>query len=448
MPLALLLLAGASGLLLAQQPDEDFRIDKDHPRLFLTERRLRLLRRERERQSPRWQQFEALMAGQARMPEPGFALAFFHQVSGDREAGRRAVRWALSPAADPRQAALVFDWCQAAMTEEQSRELAAKLEQGLDRLAGARDLAAVRSRVLAAVALAVERPSVAERHLRAGLNWWRAQLAPALKEGRAVVPRQDTLALFELLHAVRDNLNIDLREAAPKYFLQLPSALLLSYYPAVYPAAENEYRIPAFRGMGEPDLDRAARARAAEFAMVAYDTNALENQYVQGWLIHDRFVLRGALGVPYEFLWANPYQPGLSYYHSPLVLHDPLAGRLFARSSWDEDARWFGYFEGQMQVFDDGRVRVLNVGSAPRPIQVGETTIILARAPLRFDAALQPSGKFYIVGLKPHASYHVEVDDQEMRGARADAGGILPLALTPGAGGVRVTDAPVIPQNR
>lgn len=101
-----------------------------------------------------------------------------------------------------------------------------------------------------------------------------------------------------------------------------------------------------------------------------------------------------------------------------------------------------------MQVFDDGRVRVLNVGSAPRPIQVGETTIILARAPLRFDAALQPSGKFYIVGLKPHASYHVEVDDQEMRGARADAGGILPLALTPGAGGVRVTDAPVIPQNR
>ena len=55
--LALLLALSAAG----QTTDEDFHVYKDHPRLILTAQRLKLLRRERERQSPRWQQFDALM---------------------------------------------------------------------------------------------------------------------------------------------------------------------------------------------------------------------------------------------------------------------------------------------------------------------------------------------------------------------------------------------------
>ena len=35
---------------------------------------------------------------------------------------------------------------------------------------------------------------------------------------------------------------------------------------------------------------------------------------LQGWLMHDSFMLKSTFGAPYEFLWANPYQPGLSYY--------------------------------------------------------------------------------------------------------------------------------------
>ena len=46
-----------------------------------------LLRRERERQSLRWNQFHLLMAGKAPMPEPGFAQALYYQVSGSAEAG-------------------------------------------------------------------------------------------------------------------------------------------------------------------------------------------------------------------------------------------------------------------------------------------------------------------------------------------------------------------------
>ena len=80
--------------------------------------------------------------------------------------------------------------------------------------------------------------------------------------------------------------------------------------------------------------------------MVALDVNAAESQVLQGWLMHDHFMLRGTFGAPYEFLWANPYQPGLSYYHVPLIYHNADFGKLFVRSSWDEDAEWFGYFDG------------------------------------------------------------------------------------------------------
>src|ERR1700676_4472325 len=96
----------------AQSEEDVFRVYTDHPRLFLKAQRLRLLKRERERQSMRWMQFEALVRGGAQMPEPGFALALYHAVTGDADVGKRAVEWALTASADIRQSALVFDWCQ------------------------------------------------------------------------------------------------------------------------------------------------------------------------------------------------------------------------------------------------------------------------------------------------------------------------------------------------
>ena len=76
---------------------------------------------------------------------------------------------------------------------------------------------------------------------------------------------------MELVHAVRDNLKIDLREDAPDYFKALPTEHLESHYPAPYPTAENEFRVPVYVRDGEPDLHDAALSRAAELAMVAYE---------------------------------------------------------------------------------------------------------------------------------------------------------------------------------
>src|SRR3954463_13168863 len=62
---------------------ESFRAYTDAPRLFLRAARLRLLRRERDRRSLRWDQFEALWGGGAEFPEFGYAAALRYQLAQD-----------------------------------------------------------------------------------------------------------------------------------------------------------------------------------------------------------------------------------------------------------------------------------------------------------------------------------------------------------------------------
>jgi hypothetical protein len=430
--LTLLVLIFALPAAALAQAAEDFRVWTDHPRLFLDERRLRLLKRERERDSIRWQQFHTLMAGGAPMPEPGFAAALYYKVADDPAFARKAIEWAVGRGTDLRQLALVKDWCRDRMSEAQARVLVDKIRRLVEQSSKSVALPAVRSRALALVAIAEDAPELSQRELKRLVEqWWRAGVAPGLKDGSRTIPHEQMYALFELLHALRDNLQVDLREAAPKYFTELPAWNLLSHYPATFPAAENEYRIPAFIGNQEPDLDQAALARAAQLAMVSYDTNARENQYVQGWLIHDRFLMRGTLGIVYEFLWANPYQPGLSYYHLPLLFHNPKSGHLFVRSSWEDDATWFGLFGGQMQVFENGRITVLDPRNKREPLELGNVTVVFEP---RFNQSIQPSGRIFVAGLKPRATYNVEVDHEELRQMQADAGGVLEFNFPPEGG--------------
>jgi|SRR5579864_4475336 len=424
--------AAAQTSAIAPSAEESLRIYSEHPRLFLTEHRLKLLQKEKERRSLRWQQFELLMAGHAPMPEPGFAGALYYRVAKDADSGRRAMTWALGQSAtDLRQLALVFDWCQDLLSPAQSRALAAKLARGIERTAQDRSISAARSRVLAAIALADHLKEASEREMEHAIRvWWRDQIAPPLRDGRAVIPRDDFYALYELLHAVRDNLNIDLREAAPAYFKTLPIYDLVSYYPASYPAPEGEYRIPSSKDVGEPDLRRATMARAAELAMVPYDPNAPESQVLQGWLMHDNFNLRSTFGTPYEFLWANPYHPGLSYYLVPLVFHDDLSGRLFIRSSWDESSRWLGYFDGQLQLFEDGKVTVLDPQLSEGPMSLDTAVVFFGKNALKFHTILTEDEEVFVLGLRPKRTYQIEVDDEELAEGSTDAGGILPLKLT------------------
>jgi len=272
-------------------------------------------------------------------------------------------------------------------------------------------------------------------------QWWESTMLPALKSGKSAVPRDDAYPLWELLHSVRDNTNLDLRESIPGFFKDFPIEHLLSHYPATYDAAENQYRIGISRKAGEPDLQAAALSRAAELAMVALDVNAAESQVLQGWLMHDHFMLRGTFGAPYEFLWANPYQPGLSYYHVPLIYHNADSGKLFVRSSWDEDAEWFGYFDGVIQMFSQGHLTPVGAQLNSPPISLTEAMICFAQRTRKFQLTLDEEEAVFILGLQPRRAYQVEIDDEEVFEAETDRGGILELDVPRGKPvGVRVKE--------
>lgn len=423
---------------------EPVTVSTDHPRLLLRPQRLRLLKRERERTSARWQQFEALVAGNAPMPERSFAYALYYQISGAASYGRKAIEAALAPGSDLRQQALVYDWCQPLLTEQQNRTLVARLQKGITDPPGD-SVAAVRSRVFAAVALYDHLPQLPQRELdRVVRSWWEGKIIPALKSGRAIVSRDDAYPLLEFLHAMRDNTLIELRESYPRFFKDYAIEHLISYYPAVFPAADTDYYIGAKRGLTEPDVQLAALSRAAELAMVAFDVNGAESQVLQGWLMHDKYVLRGPFGAPYEFLWANPYQPGLSYYHVPLVYHNPDFGKLFVRSNWDNTAQWFGFFDGTIQMFEDGRLRMVDPKSVPEGLSLKEAVICFAPSSRKIRLKLDEEQAVFVLGLEPRTAYHVEIDDEEMFEAQTDIGGILALTeVTHGKDlSLRIRDVP------
>ena len=403
--------------------DEPVTVSADHPRLFLRPQRLRLLRREKDRESMRWQQFAALVTGNAPMPEHGFALALYYQVSGDANAGKDAAAWALTPEADLRQMALIYDWCQEVMTPAQKTALARRMTQALAS-APPEGIAETRSRALAAIALFDEVPQVPQRELERIVHaWWKDRVARG-------VPRDDAYALYELLHAVRDTTIIELRDCCRQFFKDFPIEHLMSYYPAEFEGPDTRYFIGAEPKITQPDLRLASLSRAAELALVAYDVNAAESQVIQGWLMHDKFILKSPFGAPYEFLWANPYLPGLSFFHVPLVYHNPENGHLFIRSSWEESASWFGDWDGTMQLFRDGKLTPID----PKPpLSMEQAVVCFGQSGSKFRVKLgEEEDAVFVVGLSPKRAYEVEIDDQEMVEMVSDPGGILMLDVPKG----------------
>jgi hypothetical protein len=368
------------------------------------------------------------------MPEAPLAQALYSQVAANPAAGKKALEWALSDKADAvkdlRQLAFVFDWCAKVMTKPQEDQLAGKIEKGIG--GPSQDVARQSARALAAIAIADRLKDQGESVLEPIVEeWWRL--------GKPSIPREQMYAFYELLHAIRDNLTIDLRESSTAYFHNLPMDHMEAHYPAPFPGPDNDFLIPIYTRDGQPDLADAVRSRAAGLAMVAFDSNAAETQYLQGWLMQDRYMMRDPLGSVYEFLWANQYQPGLSYSLLPLVFHDSDTGHFFARTSWDEDAAWIGFFDGHLQLFRDGKLQPLGASSVS--LRIGDAVVM--RAPqasgdgmVKFKAETEST---FLLGLAPKSDYDVEIDDEELSDAVADAGGTLVVTLPPDTeAGVRI----------
>jgi hypothetical protein len=450
---ACIALLAATRLSAQNEPDtpnepDSFRVYTDAPRLFLRPARLRLLQRERERSSLRWEQFDVLWAGGAQFPEQGWAAALRYQIAKDENAGHESVDWAAGPGTDIRQIALIADWCAPLMSNADKTRILAKLKRAVSG-AAPRNIQEARDRTLAAIAISEAEPDTAEAALKQIYEYWNNGFIASIKAARNRVPNADAFAMMELLHAFRDNLNFDLRDKFRMWFRDYPVTHVMAHYPAPWPAGENEFRVPADEDIQKrgPDLDKAVLSRAAELAMVAYDTNASETQLVQGFLMNDRFLMRSTKGIPYEFLWANPYQPGLSYYHIPLVLHDAVGGQVFVRSDWEDDANWIGFFSGQLQLFAEGEITRLDPKLTHEPLDMDEATVFFAKDAKRFRVPVRDSNEplddVFLVGLDPKRSYHVEIENQEMQEEIADPGGVIYLPSIPAGALVLISPRPV-----
>jgi hypothetical protein len=120
------------------------------------------------------------------------------------------------------------------------------------------------------------------------------------------------------------------------------------------------------------------------------------------------------------------------------VFHDTTTGHVFARTSWDEDASWLGYFEGHLQLYKDGKIQSLRAGAAVQPVRIGDALLLSAESQdaARFEANAEA---VFVLNLTPRAVYQVEVDDQELEEVETDAGGTLVLSFPEGAeAGVRI----------
>ncbi len=442
--LLLLLLVPWIGL-----PQAGYKVYTNHPRIWLHADRVRRLKKDAERNSDRWVRLQRLVARKTAFPEEPLAWALQFQVVGDEDAARLAIDWATALAAgsgfaqpaDLRLGALVYDWCYPLLDDGQKATLARALGKGAEEIAGqtASDLAAVRSALLAAVAVAGEwdhSPVVAqqifERHRE-------PKILPELKRGEFLGRPADLVALLEMMHVSRHNLEKDLWQQAPEVFAPLPLVIMLGEYPE--PVQEPE---GLFRRMARPTTAPAETAgdgayqRIAEMMLVDYENSSASYQFLQGWLRHDLFTLATPFGAPYEFIWLNPYLPGLSYFSAPVLVHDTVRGRLFARRGWQEEDLWLGYLDGQLQSVADGQLNVIKPADQQPPMVFPGAAVVLGRVPMRFKVEVPDGNAIYVVGLVEGETYGVKVNRAAFQNVEAGRGGILALENRPGKSSIKI----------
>ncbi|MBI3697494.1 MAG: hypothetical protein HY238_21995 [Acidobacteria bacterium] len=420
---------------------QSYKVYTEHPRLWLDARRLRLLRRERERDSIRWQQLQLLLKSRQPLPEEPLVRALLYQVAGEQPSGKEAVAWALKRAtlagdpdpAELRHLAVVFDWCHPLFSEAQRTKVAGRMARGVQAATGQNSMRALASAVLAAVVLADDWPGSEQALAAAFDKKWRPALLPALRESRLLDRPADRVAFLEMCYAARDNLNLDLWEQSPAFFKQFPIYLLLQYYPPPVTVAGHRFRQPSEPSTAKSDpAVEGELARVAELLAAAYETGSVETQFLQGWITHDIYRLRTLSGAPYEFLWMNPYQPGLSYYAVPLRLYDEAAGRLWARSNWDDDAAWIGYRQAELQLFADGERTVIDPSTQPAPIVFPQLAVVPAKGEVAFKVRLVEGDEVFVVGLEAGRTYWVKTGESQFVPRTAGRGGILALHASAG----------------
>jgi len=295
---AVSLLLAAAGWLFADASEHT-------PQLLLTPQRAKRLKRDRVRQTTRWQNFEARVQSVPDSPERGFELALYYAASQDEARGKEAIAWALAHSCDRRQVSLILDWC-GALVSQQDRD---KLKAASCPAKADRDAKAFRDEAFSKLVNGEDIAPLVEESKKS--------LIPRLAAG-AFQDAAELYAACEFFSVARTATQTDLREEDRQFFSQLPAELLL--------------------GMKAGDIEHPdSTTHLAALALIGLDPNLASAQFLQGWAISDRQTIREGPGVAYEMLWADPYLPGVGYQNLDPWVYDQH-GRLFARASWEADS--------------------------------------------------------------------------------------------------------------
>ena len=114
----------------------------------------------------------------------------------------------------------------------------------------------------------------------------------------------------------------------------------------------------------------------------------------------------------------------------PLRLHDERTGRLFLRSTWEEDATWLGYVDRQIQLFEGGQIKLIALENRKSPLAIGDSVVMQGQPKMQFTIGADSPPNLFILGLQPGSRYTIEVDDEELAEGRSDAGGVLNILST------------------
>ena len=426
----------------------EYRVYREHPRLFLEPSRLDRLRKDLDRQSLRWQALRNLIESEASFPEEPLVDALRFQVEGAEDAAARAVNWSrevaldgIRSATDLRMAALVYDWCRSEF-DSAARDMVkeaiaaavlavlpqANLQVGL-----------IRAAILGSIAVAGDWDG-SESALGELLGThWEHEVRPALMGGGLTDDGSALIAVLEASLAVRHNLEVDLLRPSTDALAALVRTRLLSYYPLDVNTAEGIARRPSrFGGDESRARSQAPLYRIAEMLLVAYESNLREFQFLQGWIRDDNYQLRSPMAAPYEFLWVNPYLPGLTPQSAPMIAHDPVRGRLYGRLGWERPATWIGFANGRLEILDNGTLSTSERFSELPPMYFPDAVVVPLRPPAKVVLTWQSShreppefARIFLVGLRPFEKYGLKVGGRAARLVEAGAGGILVLRNDP-----------------
>ena len=429
-------------------PQAEFRVYQEHPRLFLEPARLERLRKDADRQSLRWVALRDLVESGTSFPEQPLVDALRYQVEGADEPGARAVDWAMRlarrgirTASELREAALVLDWCRDRFEGDAlaafERAVADAVEAVLPQ--SGLDVGLVRAAILASIAVAGHwkgSESALEQLLRIH---WDLEIRPVLEAGGLFDDGAALVAILEASLAVRHNLEIDLLRPATRALAALVRTRLLSYYPVDIETVEGRARRPSRFGSDEDMAGiQAPLYRLAEMLLVGYESNLREFQFLQGWIRDDNYQLASPMAAPYEFLWVNPYLPGLTSQSAPLVAYDAVRGRLYGRLGWEGDATWIGFADGRLELLEGGNLSVAEDLAGLAPMYFRDAVVVPVKPPAKLVLRWEPADRdppdgtrIFLVGLRPRETYGLKVGGREPRLAEADPGGLIVLRNDP-----------------